>query len=71
MYFRRIKESLSPTYFATNSTGNFVAAIKKLNEKDEKSWQVATGPDRNQVVRGQGLTMEAAFELAEQIEVVG
>lgn len=71
MYFRRIKESLSQTYFATNSTGNFIAAIKKLNEKDDNSWQVATGPERNQVVRGQGLSMEAAFGMAEQIEVVG
>ncbi len=71
MYFRRIKEALQPTYFATNSTGAFVAAIRKLSEGNESSWQVATGPERSQVVRAENLTMEAAFEEAERIEVMG
>jgi len=71
MYFRRIKEALLLTYFATNSTGNFVAALKKLDERNEASWQVATGTDRSPVIREEGLTMEQAFEAAERIEVMG
>lgn len=69
MYFRKIKEAHHPLFYATNSAGAFVAAIKKMDVSDETSWQVATGPERNPTVKGEGLSLEDAFDLAELLEV--
>lgn len=69
MYYRFIKEALVPTIFASDSGGKVVAALKKLIPEDDKSWQVATGPEKNETIHKSDLGLEEAMQYAEVIEV--
>ena len=42
MYFRRI-EGTHKEYYTTNSSGNFAAMAKKMDDDDSKSWSVFAG----------------------------
>jgi hypothetical protein len=42
MYFRRI-ERMHKEYYTTNSSGNFAALAKKMDDEDDRSWSVFAG----------------------------
>lgn len=69
MYFRRIGEAAKPTYAATNSSGQFMATIRKADDAKPDSWLVATGPDRREEVKGENMTLEDALEFAMRLEM--
>jgi hypothetical protein len=42
MYIRRI-ESTHKEFYVTNSSGNFVALARKMDDDDDNSWSVFSG----------------------------
>jgi hypothetical protein len=42
MYIRRI-EGVYKEFYATNSSGNFAALARKMNDDDDNSWSVFSG----------------------------
>jgi hypothetical protein len=60
MYFRRI-EGLHKEYYTTNSSGNFAALARKLDDEDDKSWVVFAGEkDENPSLTN--VTLEEAMD---------
>ncbi len=60
MYFRRIEKEYKE-FYATNSSGNFAALARKMNEENDGSWSVFSGevdskPDASD------LTLEQAID---------
>ena len=57
-YFRRVETQIDPTWHATSSAGNFVAAIIKAGEV----WQVQTGKSNNPTVHLDTPSLEQAMD---------
>ena len=60
MYFKRI-EGKHTEYYATNSSGNFAALARKMDEDDSKSWAVFSGEVDGQP-HATGLLLEDAMD---------
>lgn len=60
MYFRRIV-SEHIEYYATNSSGNFAALARKMDESNDKSWSVFSG-EKDSDPSLSDSTLEEAFD---------
>lgn len=62
VYFRRI-ESANIDYFATNSDGNFVALLRKMDEESKTSWSMFIDQLAKEAIV-EGVCLEEAMDAA-------
>lgn len=60
MYFRRIEKEYKE-FYATNSSGNFAALARKMDDADDHSWSIFSG-EKDESPDATGLTLEEAID---------